>query len=279
MICLDIVSQYFVIFDLKTNMMDNFFVCNVAVAPLRKEANNQAEMVSQLLFGDRVTVLEKAEKWCLIKTRHDGCKGWMDPKQLGKIDPLFFNNENQYQLLASLQPVNELIGEDGSKYYLTPGSSLPFCNQEGCLIGNKFFKLNFLPIKPQHNQFLNKVAETATFFLNAPYLWGGRTIFGIDCSGFSQMVYKILGFVIKRDAWQQAEQGTPVDFISEAQTGDLAFFDNDFGKIIHVGLMLGNDKIIHASGKVRIDLIDNQGIYNAEIGRYTHQLRMIKRLV
>jgi cell wall-associated NlpC family hydrolase len=123
------------------------------------------------------------------------------------------------------------------------------------------------------------IIENAYMYLHSPYLWGGRTPFGIDCSGFTQMVYKLAGIRLKRDASQQAEQGTLINLIDEARQGDLAFFDNEEGRIIHVGIMLPNNKIIHASGKVRIDSIDHHGIYNLETKKYTHNLRIIKRFV
>jgi cell wall-associated NlpC family hydrolase len=119
----------------------------------------------------------------------------------------------------------------------------------------------------------------AKSFLNTPYLWGGRTHYGIDCSGFTQAVFKLRGFDLKRDAWMQAEQGTVVDFLAEAKLGDLAFFNNSEGKITHVGIMLNNEQIIHASGRVKIDRIDGQGIYSEELKRYTHKLRIVKRML
>ena len=121
--------------------------------------------------------------------------------------------------------------------------------------------------------------ETAYLFLNAPYLWGGKTIFGIDCSGFTQMVYKLNGHQLLRDASQQATQGDPLSFIEESEPGDLAFFDNEEGLITHVGIMLKDNHIIHASGKVRVDRIDHTGIYNNELRTHTHKLRVIKRII
>ena len=123
------------------------------------------------------------------------------------------------------------------------------------------------------------MADSAYTFINAPYLWGGRSPLGIDCSGFTQVVYKLAGQKLQRDAYQQADQGITLGFIEEAEAGDLAFFDNDEGKIIHVGILLGQGKIIHASGKVRIDRIDHQGIFNEETGKYSHKLRIIKRIL
>ena len=123
-----------------------------------------------------------------------------------------------------------------------------------------------------------KLIENALMYLNAPYLWGGRSPLGIDCSGFTQMVYRLQGINLPRDAYQQAEVGTTLSFIEESDPGDLAFFDNNEGKITHVGIILEENHIIHASGKVRIDRIDQQGIFNTEIGTHTHKLRLIKSI-
>lgn len=259
--------------------MNSYHVCRIAVAPLRKEPSDRSEIVSQLLFGDRVEVLEKTEKWCLIKTQHDNYEGWMDYKQLQKISDLQFHDEKAYTFLTPLQLDNTLIANNGTKYYLSPGSTLPYFNNNFCYLGTEKFQVKSNPIIPDRANFKKEVQANAQFFENTPYLWGGRTLFGIDCSGFVQIVLKLSGIQIKRDAAQQAEQGIIVSFLALAQLGDLAFFDNEDGKITHVGLMLGYDEIIHSAGKVRVDPIDDQGIYNAELGRYTHKLRIIKRFV
>lgn len=259
--------------------MELYHVCRVAVAPLRIEPSDRSEIISQLLFGDRVTMLEKTEKWCLVRTHHDNYEGWMDPKQLQQLTALQYHDEQSYRYVAAVNFDNRLVDEAGTTYYLSPGSILPFYQDGYCYLGEQRFEVKTAPFIPEPSAFMANVEQTARFFLNAPYLWGGRTFFGIDCSGFSQIVYKLLGLSLRRDASQQVEQGDLVDFLASAKMGDLAFFDNEEGKIIHVGLMLGNDKIIHSSGKVRIDPIDNQGIYNVELDRYTHKLRVIKRFV
>ncbi|MES2419431.1 MAG: C40 family peptidase [Bacteroidota bacterium] len=259
--------------------MKIYYICRIAIAPLRKEPSDRSEIVSQLLFGDRVTVLEQTEKWWRVKSEHDSYEGWLDFKQLQNISAVQFDDNNNYRFVAPTQLNNTLIAADRTKYYLGAGSTLPFYNNGYCEVGDQKFELAFEPVLPDSSSFKANVGETALFFQNTPYLWGGRTLFGIDCSGFVQLVYKLNGLQLQRDASQQAEQGNLVDFLASAQVGDLAFFDNEEGKIIHVGLMLGNDQIIHSAGKVRIDRIDDQGIYNAELGRYTHKLRIIKQFV
>src|SRR5690606_19751564 len=124
-----------------------------------------------------------------------------------------------------------------------------------------------------------QLLKTAFMYLNAPYLWGGKTPFGIDCSGFTQMVYRLNGYMIPRDASQQAKIGEPLSFIEESEVGDLAFFDNEEGNIIHVGIIMEDNYIIHAHGKVRIDRLDHLGILNIDTGRHTHKLRVIKKVI
>jgi hypothetical protein len=230
-----------------------------------------SEIVSQLLFGDGVAILEKTDKWLYIRHLNDGYEGWIDFKQVISAD------NHPITHLAPPQVQNILVAADGSKYYLPAGSSLPNYADGFCTVGTARFKVEFEPLKVDFNHPTGDVKELAMFYLNAPYLWGGRTLFGIDCSGFVQSVYRMRGVQLRRDASQQAEQGSTVDFLVEAQCGDLAFFDNAEGRIIHVGMLLNNHEIIHSSGKVRIDPVDDQGIFNKELQKYTHQLRIIKR--
>jgi len=259
--------------------MEIYHLCRVAVAPLRIEPSDRSEIVSQLLFGDRVLLLEKTEKWCRVITHHDQYEGWMDYKQLKLIREAVYHDESLYTYVTPLRPDNVLSVANGTKYYLTPGSTLPGYHNGWCHIGDEAFKVLFEPFVPDREKFCENVEKTALFFENTSYLWGGRTFFGIDCSGFVQMVYKLNGVQLRRDASQQAEQGNVVDFLASATLGDLAFFDNDEGRITHVGLMLNNHEIIHSAGRVHIDPIDDQGIYSKELGRYTHKLRIIKRFV
>lgn len=260
-------------------MGQTYAICRVAVAPLRSAASDKAEITTQLLFGDHVEVLERAEPWYRIKNDYDGYEGWMDFKQLAEITDEQYHSYGQCKALAPLQVNNTIIDSKGCPYYLSASSSLPAYADGYCTIGKEKFEVTFEPHQVVASYSQSDLVKFALFFLNAPYLWGGRTLFGIDCSGFSQAVYKLAGIVIKRDAAQQAEEGQVVNFLPEAEAGDLAFFDNAEGRIIHVGIMLNKNQIIHASGRVRIDAIDDQGIYNDELGRYSHKLRIIKRFL
>lgn len=258
-------------------MENEYGICRVSIAPLRAEPKDQAEIVSQLLFGDQVLVLEVLDKWLKVRTVFDGYEGYMDFKQLQSIGQDEAVGTAEHKFLAPAVAINSLTLEDGSKIYLAAGSNLPGYQQGYCSFGGKRFKVDFDPLSVDYRQASNQVMDHALFFQHAPYLWGGRTLFGIDCSGFVQIVFKMAGIKLQRDASQQALQGETVHFLPEAQAGDVAFFDNEEGRIIHVGILLNQKEIIHASGQVRIDPIDDQGIYNKELKRYTHKLRIIKR--
>lgn len=258
-------------------MEQTFAICRVAVAPIRASSSDKAEITTQLLFGDQVEVLEKAEPWWRIRNAYDEYEGWIDFKQLTEISETAY--QQAHTTLVPLGALNEIIGIDGSIHHLVTSSNLPFYKDGICELGKEKFKVLFEPLILPKKVTAISLLKSAVFFRNAPYLWGGRTLFGIDCSGYVQAVFKLAGIKLKRDASQQAEQGETVNFLPEAQTGDLAFFDNAEGKIIHVGIMLNANEIIHASGKVRVDPIDDQGIYNPELGRYSHKLRIIKRFI
>jgi len=248
-------------------------ICNLAVIPLRAEASDRSEMVSQILFGETFEILEWAERWVKVITTNDNYEGWIGRLQFAMLGHIAYKTLKENPAPITYRAVTQAWKKpDNSVLYLPVGSSLAFLKGTTCQINNEQFEI------------IGEIGETATLdivaksFLNAPYLWGGRTHYGIDCSGFTQAVFKLRGYGLKRDAWMQAEQGKVVDFLAEARLGDLAFFDNTEGKITHVGIMLNSEQIIHASGRVKIDRIDNQGIYSEEQKRYTHKLRIVKRL-
>ncbi|MDN3588427.1 C40 family peptidase [Pedobacter aquatilis] len=260
-------------------MENQYGICRVAVAPLRAEPSDKAEIVSQLLFGEHIEIIEKAERWWLIQNGYDGYQGWIDFRQLAPISQSQFVEMHDCKTLTPLNFNNVLTAEDGSLYHLSPASNLPYLADGYCYVGNEKFKLGFDAHISTDADFKTDIESTARFFQNVPYLWGGRNIFGLDCSGFVQTVFKLLNIKLNRDASQQAEQGELVGFLAEVKPGDVAFFDNAEGKITHVGIMLSSNEIIHSSAKVKIDPIDDQGIFNRELGVYSHKLRIIKRFV
>jgi hypothetical protein len=254
-----------------------FGICNLSIVPVRKEPSDKSEMVTQLLFGEHFEITDKNKQWRKICMAYDGYAGWIDEKQFESISEPEFKSLNINESKVAID-IAEVISNDAIMFPLVMGSQLPNLFGNTCSLGD--VKYLYDGQVRDLNAFANKLQliETAYMYLNAPYLWGGRSPFGIDCSGFTQMVYKLSGIKLKRDAFQQAEQGQTLSFIAEAEIGDLAFFDNADGKIIHVGIVLPENKIIHASGKVRIDIIDHEGIFNVDTKKYSHKLRFVKRL-
>ncbi len=255
-------------------------ICNLSVVPCRKAPSDKSEMLTQLLFGDHFRVLEVKGDWCTIKIAYDNYECWVDAKQFLPIEQHTFDVLNSTEIVC----VNELVQVIANKktahlFPLVIGSALPNLNNGECTIGHSTYSYDGAFINGYLPFTKKGIVETGLMYLNSPYLWGGKTPFGIDCSGFTQMVYKLNGVKLSRDAHQQAEQGKIVNFVEEAEAGDLAFFDNAEGKIVHVGIVMGNNKIIHASGKVRMDNFDHQGIFNADKQNYTHRLRLLKRVV
>jgi len=251
-----------------------YAICQVSVAPLRSEARDSSEMVSQVLFGEKLIILEQLDKWTKVQLSYDAYEGWVDPKQIIEI------SEEEYQANKiekfAINPYNHAM-ENGLPTTLTIGAELRSLCESKIKIGTKC--IEYFGVYTSGKKSKEQLVEIAKAYLNVPYLWGGKSSFGIDCSGLTQQVYKIGGYTIPRDAYQQAEMGEVLSFVEEAEPGDLAFFDNAEGRIIHVGIMCGNGTILHAHGKVRIDPIDSNGIFNTDSQKYSHKLRFIRRVI
>lgn len=257
----------------------NFGICCLSVIPVRADVSGKSEMVSQLLFGETFSILSLSKGWAKITTDHDSYEGWIDEKQ---FIPL--SNDEHSRILSSTkyfstELVHVLNQKNNGTLNIVPGSILYNSTATEFILGDKTYSFDGKVIKMDLQPSGEKLIKNAFCFLNSPYLWGGRTPFGIDCSGFVQIAARLSGVSLPRDTHQQAEEGEMINLISEAKPGDLAFFDNADGRIIHVGIILENGQIIHASGKVRIDTIDHQGIFNEESKSYSHQLRVIKRII
>ncbi len=252
-----------------------FGICNLANIPLRVEPSDRSEIVSQVLFGEHFEVLEKQKQWIKIKLQFDDYEGWVDEKQFQYIFENEYLDLSKQEIILNSDLIEYIIGNDNFMLPIPLGASLSFLNNSKINTSNLIFEGS----KTSGQKSKSEIVSTSFLYLNSPYLWGGKTPFGIDCSGFTQMVYKLCGYKLLRDASQQSNQGEALSFIEESEPGDLAFFDNDEGKIIHVGIMMKDNYIIHASGKIRIDRLDHLGIYNAEQNRHTHKLRVIKKII
>lgn len=260
---------------MRTKMKPNHLgICQLALIPVRKEPLETSEQVTQVIFGETFDMIEEIGTWVYIRIHFDGYQGWVTKKMITLLDqelltqPVLIKDALARIILAGRQP----------EFIHIPGGATLIPQESGFIGCNIFYTLD--PICALHHLHSPiEIAEIAKKFLHAPYLWGGRTIFGIDCSGFTQIVFKMNGIGLPRDANQQAEVGDTIHFIDDTRIGDLAFFDNPEGRIIHTGIIIGESKIIHASGKVRIDKFDHQGIFNEDDNEYTHKLRLIKRII
>jgi hypothetical protein len=245
----------------------------VPVCPVRSEASHRSEQTSQLLFGEFCTLLERKEDFVRIKVSDDDYEGWCQATQLEEID---------YESSATGKLAEGWVSKlnmNGVEMYVPFASSLAFISDENYKnTKNIIYHGGYIHSDAGliNDAFIKKIAFT---FLNTPYLWGGRSVFGIDCSGFTQLVFKCINIALPRDAYQQAAQGEAVVSLERAKCGDLAFFNNLADRVVHVGILLNSNMIIHASGKVRIDAMDAMGIVSSDTGKHTHDLKAIKRLI
>jgi hypothetical protein len=250
-----------------------YAICVVSAAAVRQDASHRSEMINQLLFGETMEVLEVKEEWRRIRSVIDHYEGWITHHMIKEIEDQLATATCHFVTTGLLNPLTlpkQLLN-------LPMGSSLTGFNEESRLLWDEEHKYHGTYRNVQQPFNTDLFWSTVHSWLNAPYLWGGRTFMGVDCSGFTQVVFKILGIGLQRDAKDQAGQGTRIQELKKSQLGDLAFFQNREGKIIHVGILLNEHRIIHASGKVRIDKLTEGGILNMETGEETHQLHSIKR--
>lgn len=256
-----------------------FGICKVSISPMRRSPDDKSEMVSQLLFGEPVTIFSKKGKnWLKIVSSLDEYIGWVDEKQIIRVS----EKEHNSFLGCTVHAFDWVHGavSNNKTIPITTGACL--YNFDGLTFKLPYGKFQYsgqIINVDQVKKNGDLIVKIAKHFLHAPYLWGGRSPFGIDCSGFTQVVFKFLGIRLPRDSNQQVNEGRMVDFNHEARQGDLAYFVNKDNKVIHVGIIIEESKIIHASGSVRIDTLDHFGIYNAETKSYSHVLKVIKRIL
>lgn len=235
-------------------------IIKVPLAPVRLENSDKSEMTSEFLFGEPVRIVEEKNNWIKCASFVDEYTGWIDKRMFYEVDLTSFSST--FRSESVVQKIHSPFGE----LYIPAGSWL-------------YPEINVLSYS--HTASKATPADWAKMFLGAPYRWGGKSLLGMDCSGLTQLSFSLAGSRIPRDAYLQAELGEEIPFIDLAETNDLAFFDNAEGRITHVGIVLKSDgeaRIIHASGNVRIDKLDHQGIFNEESKHYSHNLRFIKRM-
>lgn len=255
----------------------HFGICNLSIVPLRLEPTDTSEMVNQVVFGEHFEVLEKTKKWSKIRLAFDNYEGYIDNKQYEDISEKDYRNLSEENKSYAFELIDFITDNNNNLTTIPLGARLPFLEKNSLQINTTSYIYEGKISKQQLPK--SSIIETAFLFLNVPYLWGGKSPFGIDCSGFTQTVYKLCGYNLLRDAKQQATQGEVLSFIEESEPGDLAFFDNEDGIITHVGIIMNDYNIIHAHGKVRIDKLDHSGIYNVDTNQHSHKLRVIKRYI
>lgn len=244
--------------------------CKVSISPVRAGNRDQTEIVTQLLFGELIHVEEITDSWCKITTFSDNYPGWIDVKHFQYLSE---KEANRWMNgLGYEKSIVRSIETPWGKQRIVKGSYVPIIEELDFNIGKDTFSFSDVSEEVE----ANSIFEVAKEYLNAPYLWGGKTPFGIDCSGLIQMVFRFFGINLPRDASQQVDLGMKISY-DEIESGDVAFFHNKDGKIIHVGILDGKGSIIHASGCVRIDSFSSEGIQHRENGSLTHVLNTIKR--
>ncbi|MDX9881909.1 MAG: C40 family peptidase [Prolixibacteraceae bacterium] len=256
-------------------------ISGLSIIPVRKEPSEKSEMVTQILFGEHFEVFEQMLGWCRVKLAYDEYEGWVDLKMITPLPDRIYQKIERMPVAVSTDIFNLIPVDTEQNVMIVAGSSLPCWRPY-----KKEFSLVKEPYKmdgsytyhlPKYPRKL--IVDQALKYFNAPYLWGGRSPFGVDCSGFVQVIYKMVGVKLPRDASQQVYFGKALSFVEETLPGDLAFFDDDEGNIVHVGIIWARNKIIHASGKVRIDNVDQFGIFNVDTRQYSHKMRVMKRVL
>lgn len=258
-------------------------ICNISHAPVRETISHASEMKTELLFGDFFEIRDRYMNWLKIENAFDGYEGWVDEKQIQYLTEEEFaaHKADKTQCFTSgfMSEIQRHSNHDILRVGV--GCRLPLYKDGVFKLGSQVYSYQGDVLEPEDDAENRRraVVNLASLFINTPYLWGGKSSFAADCSGFTQLLYRIEGVNLLRDSSQQATQGTNINLLAEAKAGDLLFFDNENEQIVHVGIYNGNGLIIHSSGLVRIDPVDHEGIFKQEISTYSHHLRLIRRVL
>lgn len=252
----------------------------LSLVAVRQNDNDQSEMISQLLFGELAEIIEERGNWFYIRSHSDNLKGWIDKKSVKIL------NDEEFELIKQSPSVRVSVPlsfcrktTNSETVFLAGGSILSAIKDNECIVADENYIVNATDINLSKEISGEYIVSLASQYLNSPYLWGGKSLLGIDCSGLVQVVYSICGIQLPRKASEQVEMGEVVDFLSEASAGDLAFFEDESGSIVKVGIMMDSQRIIHSSGWVKVDQLDSNGIITERNGNSPHKLRVIKRIV
>ncbi len=251
-------------------------ICTLSTVPVRENPSEKSQMVNQLLFGDAVKVEDRFKAWYFIQSIHDNYAGWVAKQQLFLMEAEHFEKYLSLDKSYVFSEVALIQSETASSMWLSMGSTIATLNTTD--FSDISYRIVSGEVVSSEKKPVATLLQVAKKYLNVPYLWGGRSFFGLDCSGFTQIVFKMCGYDLPRDSSKQAQTGKSLYLIEEADAGDLLFFGEEEGHITHVGILIDKQHLIHASGKVRIDKIDHYGIFDEQLGLYTHQLRAIQKI-
>lgn len=256
-------------------------ISGLSLIPVRKEPSERSEMTTQILYGEDFEILEQMVGWSHVKLAYDGYDGWIDQKMITLLSQRSYNKIKKSPSAVTTDVFTIIPVNEEQNLMLVAGSTLPVWRpyKKEFRIEKEVYPMPGSTVYGKIKNIRELIIIQSLKYFNAPYLWGGRSPFGIDCSGFTQVIYKAGGIKLPRDAGEQVSIGTAISFVEETEPGDLAFFDDEEGNIVHVGIIWKGNKIIHASGKVRIDNVDQFGIFNVDTKRYTHKMRVMKRII
>ena len=250
----------------------------LATAAVRARPRLDAALTSQLLFGEPVLLLQNLGEYQRVRCPEDGFEGFVRTDQLLAVPEDVF--VAQLSRPAFNLDLFSMLRGPQQGVPITFGARLADFDGLRLQHGGQYFEYS------GQAALTDDITASADTLLRLAYKWlyvpgmhGGRTPMGVDPVAFVQLVYRILNLRLPRRADAMVERGELVDFVVQAQVGDVAFFDNAKRKIEHVGLLLPDSKILHVGDRVRVDALDHYGIFNYDLGRYTHRLRVVKRVL